>query len=336
MSDTPLRDIRSLSLGALAARAAVVTAIVGVAVLLWYIIDVVVLVFAGVVLAVALRSLVAVVARYTPLRGVWALVVVAVALLVGLVGLGTLIGSRVVDQLGQLTHTLHQAWLQLHAELEKSGLGRAVLHVESKTAAGASAARLAGAATSSIGALITVIVILFVGWFLAIEPDLYRRGMLSLIPARARAAATETLDELGHALQRWLLGVLIAMLCVGALSSISLALIGIPLALSLGILAGICEFVPYVGPIVASIPAILVAFTLGATPAIEVAGLYLLVHALEGYVLVPIIQKRTVALPPALALIAVVLFGLMFGPLGVILAHPLMVTVIVLTKRFYI
>jgi predicted PurR-regulated permease PerM len=126
------------------------------------------------------------------------------------------------------------------------------------------------------------------------------------------------------------------MVCVGVMTSTGLMLLGVPLALSLGILAGLCEFVPYLGPIVSSIPAILVAFTVGATPALEVAGLYLLVHALEGYVLVPIIQRRAVSLPPALALVAVVLFGIIFGPLGVIFAHPLMVAVIVLVRRLYI
>ena len=105
------------------------------------------------------------------------------------------------------------------------------------------------------------------------------------------------------------------------------------MSLSLGILAGIAEFVPYLGPIVSAIPAILVAFTLGPTAALETAGLYLVIHGIEAYVLVPLIQRKAVALPPALGILAVVFFGLMLGPLGVVFAHPLTVCVIVLVQQ---
>jgi predicted PurR-regulated permease PerM len=109
-----------------------------------------------------------------------------------------------------------------------------------------------------------------------------------------------------------------------------------PMALALGVLAGALEFVPYLGPIVSSLPAILVAFTLGPWHAPEVAGLFLAIHVLEGYVLVPNIQKWAVALPPALALTAVVIFGLLLGPIGAIFAHPLMVCLKVLVEELYI
>jgi len=336
MSDRAVRDTRSHSYSELAVRAAVVTAVLGFAVLLWQTIDVLVLVFGAIIVAVALRSLVLIATRYTPLRDRWALLVVAIMLLAALVGLGTLIGSRLAEQFGQLTQTVQSAWMELRAALQRSDLGRMLLQTESQTASVSSAAHLAGVATTSIDALADLVLILFVGLFLAAEPNLYRRGVLRLVPSSARLQVARLLDELGSALTHWLQGVLIAMLCVGVLTSVGLGLLGVPLALSLGILAGVCEFVPYLGPIVSSIPAILVAFTQGATPALEVAGLYLIVHALEAYVLVPIIQKRAVALPPALALVAVVLFGLILGPLGVIFAHPLMVSVIVLVKQLYI
>ncbi len=336
MSGTALHGSRSTSYSGIAARAAVVAAVVGAAVLVWYAVDVLLLVFGAVIVAVALRSLVLLATRYTPLGERWALVLVTLLLLTAIAGLGALIGSRVAQQFGQLMQTLHSAWLQLHASLEDSELGRTLLNVESQTASTSSAAHLAGAATSSIGAITDAVLILFIGVFLAAEPRLYRRGMISLVPGAVRASAAGIMDELANALTRWMQGVLVAMVCVGVATSIGLILLGIPLALSLGILAGVCEFVPYLGPIVSSVPAILVAFTSGPLPAVEVAGLFLLVHALEGYVLVPLIQRRAVALPPALALIAVALFGIIFGPLGVIFAHPLMVCVIVLVKRLYI
>jgi len=148
-----------------------------------------------------------------------------------------------------------------------------------------------------------------------------------------RRRVLNILDALAVALRHWLSGVLIAMFCVGMITWFGLWMLGIPLALSIGFLAGLTEFVPYLGPIASAIPAILVAFTHGATTVVEVIGLYLLVHAIEAYILVPIIQRRAVALPPALGLTAVLVFGMLFGIPGVIFAHPLMVSAMVLVEK---
>ena len=330
-----MRGIQPSSRSELAVRAAVVTAIAAAAFLIWYTANVLVLLFGSVIVAVALRALVSLATRHTPLHERWALAVVAVVLLVAILGLGTLIGSHLAQQFSQLMQTLQEAWTQARAALETSQLGSALLRAESN-ASTSSLARLEGAATSSIGALTEAVLMLFIGLFLAVEPSLYRRGAIALTPVSARASAARLLDALGISLTRWLQGVVITMLCIGVMTSVGLALLGIPLALSLGILAGACEFVPYLGPLVSAIPAVLVAFTKGSVPALEVVGLYLIVHAIEAYVLVPIIQKRAVALPPALGLVAVLLFGWLFGPLGVILAHPLMVSIIVLVRQLYV
>jgi len=316
-----------------AIRCGIATAIVAATALLCYSIDVVVLVFGAIVVAVALRAMTRLATRYLPIKEGWALALVTVALLIVVVGLGAVIGARLAQQFDQLVQTLEAAGSQAHAALEKSQLGRTLVSAESSTAAAASATHLAIAATSSLSALTDFVVILLVGLFLAVEPGLYRRGLLRLVPRTARATVTRLLDVLGSALARWLRGTVIAMLAVGTFTSVGLSLLGVPLGLSLGILAGLAEFIPYVGPIVSSVPAILVAFTLGPTIAVEVAGLYLMVHAIEAYVLVPIIQKRAVALPPALGLIAVVFFGLLLGPLGVVFAHPLTVSVMVLIQQ---
>ncbi|HTV51090.1 MAG TPA: AI-2E family transporter, partial [Steroidobacteraceae bacterium] len=116
----------------------------------------------------------------------------------------------------------------------------------------------------------------------------------------------------------------------------ALWLLGIPLALSLGIFGGLSEFIPYVGPIVAAVPALLVAFMLGPIHALEVLGLYLIVHLFEGELLVPMIQRWTVSLPPALGIIAVVLFGWLFGLPGILFATPLTVVLIELIRTLYV
>jgi predicted PurR-regulated permease PerM len=333
MSWQGLPPRRSLSAPQFALRCAIAAIVAALAVVLWRAADVVVLVFGAVVLAVALRSLMGLVTRYTPIGGSWALALVVVVLLLIIGGLGLLIGAHLAEQFDQLMSTVKSAWSQLQGVLEKTQAGRTFLSAESRTAAASSASHLAVAATTSVGVITDVLLILLVGLFLAAEPELYRRGVLRLAPLAARANITKLLDAFAVTLTRWLKGTLIAMLAVGSMTSLGLWLVGVPLALSLGILAGVAEFVPYLGPIVSSIPAILVAFTRGPTSAVEVMGLYLIIHAIEAYVLVPIIQKRAVALPPALGIVAVVFFGLMLGPVGVIFAHPLVVCVIVLVQQ---
>jgi predicted PurR-regulated permease PerM len=327
-----------LTLAEYARRVIVTLGLLGLAVLIWRTLDVLVLIFAGGILAIVLTSLACVVARFTRLRGAWALVVSTLGLILLLLGFATLLGWRVADQLGDLTQTVTHAWSQLRAALQQNAAGRML--IDSITSPSSSTATpltgLTYAATGTVGAITYGIVILFIGLFLAANPPLYRRGLMSLVPRSRHTQISALLEAIVQALRQWLGGVLVAMLCVGVITGIGLWLLGIPLALSLAFLAGLLEFIPYVGPIVSSIPAIVVGFASSPMLAVEVAALYLLVHLIEGYILVPIIQKKAVALPPALGITAVVVFGVLIGPLGIVLAHPLMVTAIVVVRKLYI
>ena len=322
----------SLSSGEFARRVVIVGTIAAVAILLWRLIEVVLLLFAGIILAVAFVALSRRLMRYVRLGRRWALAVVVCLVTVAILGLGALMGSRLAAQFGQLGHTLTTESTQLR----QTKLG-VLLQSSSQSVPVQSVSHfLTEAATGFAGAVTGAILIVFVGVFIAADPDWYMRGVLRLVPGAARGRTRLVLEALGTAISRWLRGVVIAMICIGVATTLGLWVIGIPLALSLGILAGALEFIPYVGPIVSSIPAILVAFTVGPWHVLEVIGLFLAVHVLEGYILVPAIQKWAVALPPALALTAVVMFGLLFGPLGIILAHPLMVCAMVLVEELYV
>jgi predicted PurR-regulated permease PerM len=279
-----------------------------------------------------------VVERITHLRGPWALAATLVALLIVLGTFFSLIGWRIADQVGPLTQAVSSAWSKLLVLLHGSPTGEAVLRVLASAAESAGKSLSTGlrAASGTVGAVVDIVLMVIIGLFLAADPCLYRRGALRLLPSDMRPRFAATLDALAVALRHWLAGVLVSMVCIGALIWVGLWLLGIPLALSIGFLGGLLEFVPYLGPIASAIPAILVAFTQGPLLAAEVTALYLLVHAIEGYILVPLIQRRAVALPPALGLIAVVIFGMLFGPLGVIFAHPLMVSVISVVENLYL
>jgi predicted PurR-regulated permease PerM len=158
---------------------------------------------------------------------------------------------------------------------------------------------------------------------------------LRLAPPAYRRRIGEALSAAGHGLRRWLLGAVIAMVTIGVMTTIGLYLLGIPLALSLGLIAAITEFVPFFGPIAFGIFAILFAFTQSPTDALYVGLLVFGIQQFEGNVLQPMIQRWAVALPPALAVLSIVIFALLFGFLGAILATPMMTVVVILVERLY-
>ncbi len=195
---------------------------------------------------------------------------------------------------------------------------------------------LLSAFSKIISGLINLFVILFVGVYAAVSPALYRENFLYLFPGRRRERLREVAGALGHSLRRWLMGQLASMAVVGALSAVGLMILGVPLALALGLIAALFSFVPYLGPILAAAPAILVGMMEGPQTALYVAALYLGVQFVESYLITPLIQKRAVELPPALLIASQVLMGVLAGALGVLLAAPLIVAVIVIIQMLYV
>jgi predicted PurR-regulated permease PerM len=318
-------------------RALIVFAFAGLAVLVWRVSDVFMLVFGGILVAAVLHAAADFLCRHTAIDRHWALLatVVIILLLVGFIG--WLVGQLVAAQLGQLWQALPTATSKARQWLEGSPLGQVISQAAASLGhTQQSLAGIAGAATSTLGALIDLVVILFLGLYMAADPELYQRGLLRLVPRRGRAAVDEALKAAGQALRRWLMGQLVAMLLVGLTTGVGLALLGVPLAISLGLVAGVLEFIPYIGPIIAAIPAILIGFSEGPQQALLVAVLYLVVHQLEGNVIMPIVQRWAVSLPPALGILAVVVFGLLFGVLGVLFATPLMVVAMMVVQKLYV
>jgi predicted PurR-regulated permease PerM len=173
------------------------------------------------------------------------------------------------------------------------------------------------------------------GAFLAGEPELYRRGLVKLVPGeRARERLGDTLDTTGRALRRWLLGQLLSMTIVGVLTGLGLWLIGVPAPLALALLTFLAEFVPLIGPVVAAVPALLLGLAQGWGTAVLL--LYLAVQQVESNMITPLVQRKVVELPPALTLFGVVALGVVLGPLGLILGAPLLVVAVVATKKLWV
>jgi len=308
-------------------------------VLLWYAIDVFLLLFIGIFIAVLLRAP----ADWLAARTGWGegltLSLVVFVLVALLAAGGFLFGRTVADQSWQLTRQLPKVIDKVQERLRRTEYGKQVVEATEEPTPEASAQmvgrglRLVGSTFAAFGSFV---VVLFLGIFLAWQPRAYAEGFTRLFPQRRRKRVREVLDAIGHVLQRWLVGQMVLMAIVGTITWIGLALLGVPFALPLALFAGLSEFVPYVGPIVAAIPAVLVGFAEGPQLALWVAGLYIAVQSIESYVLTPLIQQRAVYLPPALLLFSQVVLGVTAGPLGVIVATPLAAAGLVAVNKLYV
>ncbi|WP_372382656.1 AI-2E family transporter [Xanthomonas sp. NCPPB 1068] len=328
----------SSDLRAFAVRVIIVLALVACAWMLWTLSDLLLMVFGAILVAVLLRALASWVTRHTRVSDGWALALVVVVLTVGFIALLWLFGSQLASEVGALQRTLPQAWTRFHDWVAAGPLGPTLEELTRQAPARVSnlAPRAGAFALSITGGVANLFLVLAGAVYLAAQPQLYRRGVLLLLPAHARATTDEALQASGTALRLWLRGQLMAMAVVGVLTGLGLWALGIPGALALGIVAGLLDFVPIVGPIVAAIPAILLGFTVSPQMALATAGLFVVVQQIEGNLLLPLIQQRTVDLPPVLLLFSLFGIGILLGPAGVLLAAPLTVVAFVLVKRLYV
>jgi predicted PurR-regulated permease PerM len=200
--------------------------------------------------------------------------------------------------------------------------------------------KLFGHAQTAVGTassiLANTLIVVFLGLLFSLDPQTYRDGAVLLVKPSSRDRVRSVLDEMGAALRSWLVGQLIRIVLMTAFVSLALYLLGLPGAFLLGAQAGVSNFVPYLGPILASIPVALIAMPLGVSMLIWGVGIYTAIQSIEGYVIGPLIQRRAVELPPAWTLVAIVLFGSLFGVLGIALALPLFAIGRIAVLRFYV
>lgn len=321
-----------------AKRVVIVIALVALALLAWRLREVLLLVFGSVLVAALLRALATPVARRIPvLSEGWAVAIVAL-LLAGLLALGAWqFGREVQQQASELVQRMPEAWDALQQRISATVTGERVLQRVKEDFSGANVmAGVSNAFLALLGGLGHLLLVVFGGLYLAAQPGLYRRGLVELMPTASRPRVDLALGDAGVALRRWLVGRLVAMVLVGALIGLGLWALGMPSALALGLLAGLLEFIPFIGPIVAAIPALLLASGEGTDTLLWVLGLYVVIQQLEGNVITPLLQHQVVALPPAVTLFAVIAFALVFGPLGLLLGVPLSVVAFVFVKRLWL
>nr|WP_314444270.1 AI-2E family transporter [uncultured Sphingomonas sp.] len=315
-------------------RTLIVIALVALALLAWELREVLLMVFGAVVIATLFQSLAGVYRKARIPEGIS--LFLAVITVLAIVALGfVLFGAQLISQFEQIRETLPRAWATLQQRLEGFGLSGQLDQL--KSGGGSGFAATAGSFMMSLGGGVADALLIVVGGvFLAASPRFYRAGLVKLVPEQRRALTAEAIADSGTALQLWLKAQLITMAAVGVATGIGLWLVGADNALAFALLAALLEFIPFIGPILAAIPAILIAAALDPQMALWVAGVYLVVQQLEGNVFSPLLQQWAVDLPGAVLLFSLLAMGTLFGALGVIFAAPLTVVIYVLVKKLYI
>jgi len=181
-----------------------------------------------------------------------------------------------------------------------------------------------------------IVMVIFLALYIAADPAVYRRGALSLIPRAHRDRFGAVLTKIGTTLRTWFATQLIAMIVIGIVTTLLLLIIGVRAALPLGVIAGIFEFVPNIGPMLSAIPAVLMGFVDSPQKALVVVGVYWAIQFLENNLLIPYLMKEQLDLPPALTLMAQVVMAFVFGFLGLFVAIPLLATVVVIIREFWV
>jgi len=317
-------------------RAAIVVLVALLPVMIWFLFDVILIVVGAVLIAVLLRFVAEPFTRWARFPDPIALVCSGLLTAAVLAGAGYLFGTQINNQLTDVMQRTDTAVTGFVQQLQKSPTGNLVLqHMQG--GGGVSFPSFIGNLFSvSISFFEAVVITVIGGFYLAAQPALYRSGLGKLFPRRMREEANETIDDIGVGLRLWLIGQLIQMVLVGALSTAAVWFIGLPSPLALGVIAGLAEFVPYIGPLIAAVPAILVASTQGADAVLWTGIAYLAIHQIEGNVIVPLIQRQLIFIPPAVMLLGIVTILFVFGGVSVIFAGPLAVIAFIAIKKLYV
>jgi predicted PurR-regulated permease PerM len=328
----------------------------------WYFAATLFLIFSGMLLGVALNAMTSMLGRVVRLPHSLRLTIVCLVLAGLLSGVIFLGGATIAQQATALSGTIKSQLVNVKAFLEKNGVDTSYFNLGNATAATTDSPTpatpaaptphnlpSAGTIASSGGAIVSqtlklllgtvsavgnFFIVLFLGLAFAVQPGIYRNGLLFMVPAKHRVRATIIIDRIGWTLERWLIAQILTMTAVFLVTWIGLEIIGVQSSFILGIQAGLLAFIPTVGAILGGLIVVLASLASGWVAAASAFVLFLGVHALESYVLTPIIQRQALDIPPATLFGFQILLGVVFGIWGLALALPLMAVVKVMIDHF--
>lgn len=292
------------------------------------------IIFGGLVFASMLDGGVRLLGRVLPIPRGWRLLIVVLLAIGFVLGVVYMTGVQVADQFAQLRVTLELQFNRLLGWAGEHGLvpDRAGLTDIAQQALG-SFGRLTSYVGTVLGAIASLFMVLVIGLFVAIEPRIYERGLQWLVPQASRAEFAITIERMAATMRRLLAGRLAGMLFEGVFTWVVLMIGGVPMALLLGIIAGILAFIPNIGAITTGVLMAAVGFSAGLDTGWWAVGTYFAVQTFDGYVVIPMVARRTVDLPPALTLASQILASTLFGVLGLALADPMVAMIKVALER---
>jgi len=360
-ADNPIRTRNDLA-WAISVGGIGVVAFAALVLFTWYFAATLFLILAGILLGVALNAMTDILGRVVRLQHSLRLTIVCLVLVGVLSGVIFLGGATIAEQATALSGTIKSQLVNVKAFLDRNGIDTSYFDLAnpaSQTAA-AGASETPGSATrrnlpspgalaSSGGAIVSqtfklllgtvsavgnFFIVLFLGLAFAAQPSVYRNGLLYMAPARHRARAAVVIDRIGETLERWLIAQMITMAAVFIVTWIGLKIIGIESSFILGVQAGLLAFIPTVGALIGGLIVVLASLASGWVAAASALVLFLCIHAMESYLLTPMLQRQALEIPPATLFAFQILLGVVFGIWGITLALPLIAIVKVLIDHF--
>jgi predicted PurR-regulated permease PerM len=310
------------------------------ALFVWKLAGVLLLLFTAILLAAALSAIADGLRKLGPMPTQVAVMLAALLMFGILAGVIALFGWRIVAQFEEIMAKARESLHALMTFTRAQPWGDALL----KQANGAritdatdTLAPILGTVVGSAARYLTYAAIVVVcGIFLALNPVRYRDGALLLIPESHRSEVSTFLTRSADILKRWLISRLIVMVALGVLVSIGLTILRISGAVTLGLTGGLLTFIPFLGALMAAVPAVLVAFTISPLKAVLTGLMFWGAHVIEGTFITPLVQDESVDLPPVLTIFSTLAFTVIFGPSGVLLASPLVLVIITAVRVFYL
>lgn len=315
-------------------RAAVWAGVIGLVILAIYISHALLVIFGAMVFGAMIDGGTRLLGRFLPIGRNWRVAIVLFLTAAFLIWLTMFAGSTISSEAAEFPAIIEAQLAQLFEWMRAQGFSVSVNDLQGMAGTLTSGV---GTVTKAIGGLLggftTLILIMIIGVYFAIDPNLYERGVAWMVPDRHREAFYDTISYQAFTMRRLLAGRLVGMVAEGVFTWALLAIYGVPMAALLGLLTGLLAFIPNIGALIAGALMVLVGFSGGTEMGLYTIFVYFLVQNFDGYVLIPLIAKKTVDLAPALVLSAQLIFGVLFGILGLALADPLLAMIKVGLER---
>ena len=299
--------------------------------------SVLLLTLAGILIAIYFYGCAGILHRNLRISPKLSIIISVILNLLLLVGFFWFVGTRLQNQVAQLSDTLPKTIQNVKSQISESAIGSKIL--ESLNSTGNSKKTMEVVQqffSSSFGILSDLYIILLLGLFFTASPSVYKKGIVRLLPSKAKDKGEELIRDISNVLKKWLKGQIIGFFFIAIFTAIGLLILGIPLVLTLALIAGLLNFIPNFGPLIALIPAGLLGLIQGPTTALIVICMYTFIQIIQSAVMQPLIQKKMINIPPALTIIGQVAFGLLAGFWGVLLAVPVVAILMTIINKLYV